>query len=111
MRSLQRITGPECPRCGCADSQRIQAFERWGRAHERRRCEHCHHIFNAAIQEEQLEAPPGNDQAAVVYDPVKVRCPKCGTANPPVTSKPRAGVRWHKCGVCGETFKSAEAES
>jgi ssDNA-binding Zn-finger/Zn-ribbon topoisomerase 1 len=99
---IPRVTGPECDRCGCADSRLLESFTRWGQGYERRQCEHCGRTYQAkttaANRTEPIVKP-------VVYQ--VIRCPGCGSGDTHVTST-RRPIRHHKCDGCGECFKSSE---
>jgi len=96
---LSRVSGPECPHCGCADvEQMAPATGGWFGRTARYQCRHCGWRFAA-------DAPPANEAQPVIYQPV--RCPSCGHPDCPVTST-RRPVRHHQCRACGLRFKSYE---
>ncbi len=43
---LEKVEGPECPKCGCQASGVIALYRHWNVPHERRRCDHCAAIFS-----------------------------------------------------------------
>jgi len=49
MFKLERVTGPECPDCGCQDSEVVQQGDMFGAAFERRRCSHCGRVFSGPL--------------------------------------------------------------
>lgn len=119
--NLDHCGGPECPRCGCRDTEVLQAprpdawFARAGRA----RCRHCGRSFivtadaDAAIPagpEPEPSAPiesddPPREDGVVRY--VLVRCPECGSSDTAITRTSRP-IRYHKCRACNHAFKSVE---
>lgn len=106
---LTRVDGPECPRCGCTDSEIVRWQRGWsGRRQARRRCRHCGAVFSGESEQDDDEEDAVGEPAArqpVRY--VTTRCPSCGSADVKVTST-RRPIRHHKCQACGETFKSYE---
>lgn len=135
--SLQRVDGPECPRCGCPDSTiLLGASPRWISAvdpktgapwgqnspTQRRRCRACGELFyappaSAPADEPAASTPPavsaGNGPPSGVRYYV-LRCPKCRSDQVKVTKTMHPHdaptVRYHKCGECGHRFKSVESE-
>ncbi len=125
---LKKITGPECPRCGCQDGSDIGRVVRCGQPSQRRRCRHCAHTWTVTERPgPQTPKQPGLDRSATVTEPAEgetakdsgpdrsatilyhlIRCPACGGRKCPVTTS-QAPVRYHKCRDCGATFKSIEA--
>ena len=103
---LHRMTGPECPKCGCRAGRMVKQYKWFGDApHERRQCDHCGHVFaTPAATTKPVEAPtvPG-----VMFRHGRTVCPKCGGADTPVTST-RGTLRHHKCRACKHCFKSSE---
>lgn len=119
---MQKVTGPECPRCGCEQSEILtskerQIYERRGghlhllriETHHDRVCLHCSRRFRSV-------AKPANGQlrgAAIVHYE-RLRCPHCKSPRTLVTSSPavneRTGVktRHHRCQSCRQPFTSRE---
>ncbi len=126
---LNAATGPECPHCGCNDSQVIQSPTGagwWGRI-GKARCKHCHRPFSFQFvgptapppvgpPEIAAQTPPVDHQAAPIATqdvPVgyvrfgRTICPDCGSGDTAIKSTKRP-VRKHKCRACGFPFKSHE---
>lgn len=103
--AMDRIAGPECSRCGCEDSDLVKTQRTWHGEVEVRRCNHCGKKFTHTVEPDEEDAA---DEVAVYYD-VRCVCPSCNAENPPVTSAPGKGVRWHRCRRCGTRFKSVSA--
>lgn len=97
------VEGPRCPKCRCNDTKVRRRPVRWGRMMAERRCDHCGYEWCAP--EGDPKAPEVN---GVAYNAVNCRCPVCKAPNPPVTSKPGGGIRYHRCARCGSTFKSVQ---
>ena len=109
---LERLIGPECPRCGCCDSRIVSSGTWWGSERQRRQCKNCGKLFGAqpvATPSEnagsQQALTPIAQAGPVTY--VVMRCPHCDSTDTCITST-RKPVRHHKCRGCGETFKSVE---
>ena len=104
---LDKVTGAECPQCGCEDSRLMRTRNGWGGAFESRSCNNCGKAFyvtvNPADDEHEDKKP-----VAVPYTRVACRCPMCGGENPRVVRTIPGGVRYHKCPKCSHTFKSYE---
>lgn len=94
---LQRVQGPECPKCRCPDS-----LPRGG---GRRECDHCGRVWM-----------PAPETAGIVIRVVKyltprrggAECPSCGLLCSPYRTMPDDGgprIRYFQCD-CGERFKS-----
>ena len=114
---LERLTGPECAKCGCADARVIGTGTRWGQPTTRRRCNHCGWTWssNDPPPDHPVTPSPDHPQAAgaVEYSSVRCRCPVCRAINPKVqsTKAESAGgsrFRQHRCQSCGATFQSRE---
>ena len=105
MMRLEKVNGPECDNCGCTESEVVQRFKRWGKPYLLRQCGACGVEFQAPDAESNGQAKPTDDDRGITY--LVNRCPKCGSSTIPVTST-RRPIRWHKCGDCGQTFKSVE---
>ncbi len=67
--SLQRVEGPECPRCGCEDTELLEEVTRWGKRSERRQCNHCGKVFYADLPPEE-----DGDEANVAIRATQARC-------------------------------------
>lgn len=106
---LKRLSGVECPNCGCEDSDVVSRGRRWGKPVESRSCSHCGKRFRAEVKE-GVEV-----SGVVVYKPSTkggATCPRCGrfpvrvaSSGPAEDVGPR--VRAHKC-ACGWVGKSVE---
>lgn len=122
MYPLTKITGPECPRCGCCHGETIGSstqteFEHGDTQLERplrettilrRQCEHCGKRFTAAA-----ETTNGQHPGASVIDFPILRCPHCDSSDNYVSSSPSrkstgTKYRHHKCRACGKNFTSRE---
>lgn len=55
---VERITGPECPKCGCQASEVIAVSRNWNVSHERRRCDHCAAIFSVPADPDAADESP-----------------------------------------------------
>lgn len=120
--ALTKSTGPECPYCGCAQSEELAQKQWFGRVLSIRSCGNCHAQFNAEQPgaEDGLEVPapeiPRHQRGpvAMTYEsnPVRCRCPECGEENPRVTKSIPKGnsiVRYHLCAK-GHHSKSVEKQ-
>lgn len=102
---LDRVSGPECPKCGYEGSDLISTTDRkkWkaGICISREVVEHreCQWCGNRYVQ------VSGKKSDAAIYLPV--RCPDCDSPRTHVTSS-RAPLRYHECDDCGQSFKSYE---
>lgn len=115
MIDVQKCDGPECPDCGCQDTEtttpRKAGSAGWFAESARQRCNHCGRqwIPDAALAQSIDQAneigPPDRD--AVIYH--VIRCPACRGKNTHVAST-RRPIRQHKCDDCGHPFKSIERE-
>lgn len=119
---LERCTGPECPRCGCQDSEIVRGGGRWRAPEiERRHCKHCYFEWRekkwAKAEPTTAAAEPSNgdgehETGAVVFHVLK--CPACQSEKTKITSSPKqkdptvSRIRYHECKGCGNTFKSVE---
>lgn len=115
---LDRITGPECPDCGCEDSTLLKSRRGWDdRVRQRRQCANrrCGRVWLAAVEDH----PDDDSLASVikeaitkVVDFIKTRCPYCDSTNTTVyCTRPKVrGIRerHHRCAACKKTFKSLE---
>lgn len=106
---MVRIDGPECPRCGCPDSEILKAGgKRWfGVTSDLRGCNHCGKTFSAPHEAPELEPDPvlpAEPPAAAAYHfgPPEV-CKGCGTRGR--VQSTRKAKRYVKCGKCGRTWK------
>jgi len=106
---MDKTTGPECPRCGCEDSDRTGSASSWAGPRSRFTCNHCGHRFTAADPEDAVVPEPAEDAIRPVIFHV-IRCPYCQSMKTQVTST-RRPIRWHRCGACGKPFKSVEASA
>ena len=105
--NLPRVSGPECPNCGCQQSEIIRPAreEGWFASGERRRCENCGRSWCAPLDQDEQPAPKSDPPAPVFWR--TVRCPSCNSPDCPVTST-RRPIRFHRCRACGFRFKSVE---
>ena len=99
---LSKCDGPECPKCGCTDSEIVRKTTQWGMPVTIVECTHCGKRFSAPIEEEPEQQDPAK---RVVYR--VMRCPQCNSKNTKVTSTQQP-VRYHKCMDCGHNFSSIE---
>lgn len=97
----------DCPHCGCNGVELLGLRTTYHGITELVRCEHCGHEWRR-IRSDEPDSP--KPERKTLYRLVKVRCPECGAANPPVTSTQRP-IRHHKCDQCGECFKSVEEKT
>jgi len=105
---LERVHGPECPRCGCEDSRVVHAGKRWGRERQRRQCQACGGILYVSPPDTKRRPPANEDTGppgTVTY--TLVHCPECSSSDTYVTST-RRPIRHHKCRACSHGFKSVE---
>ena len=115
MTPLEKITGPACPRCGCAESAELDRRRGWdGRDQVVRRCGACAHRFTSAEDppakrngKAPAQADPDPDPDAGVVFHV-LRCPKCHS-DKVRTHTTRRPLRYHLCPDCGLRFKSIES--
>jgi Zn ribbon nucleic-acid-binding protein len=113
------VVGPECPGCGCRDSQILKMAMWFGKPREYRACQHCGRGFTVTRgKEPEVPAVPPRPPAAlppavkagmVEYRPMRTKCPNCGSQKTKVASS-RGGLRWHKCRACKHCFKSVETK-
>jgi hypothetical protein len=54
--ALEKVDGPECPSCGCADSRVLKLTVRWGEPSTKRSCCHCGRVWTE-IAPVQPQAP------------------------------------------------------
>ena len=113
--TLDKCDGPNCPRCGCNDTEKREFGVRWGQASVKWICNHCGKTF--PVQERSVQPLESSNNghhvieqtgpAPIIY-PV-MRCPVgrggCGSTNTKVTSTRRL-FRYHKCKDCDFNFKS-----
>jgi uncharacterized Zn finger protein len=62
--SLTKADGPECPACGCQESDVIDAGTRWGQPITRRRCGACGLAWRAAVPRAAAPQKPAKPAAA-----------------------------------------------
>lgn len=120
---LERCEGPECPHCGCNQSEILREPQPEGETRSwwgsgLARCGHCGATFHfQELSQPTVPAPVVEHQEPVIETPaeepvavpyVTVTCPKCGSDQVRVTST-RRPIRRHKCRECQHTFKSVEA--
>jgi uncharacterized Zn finger protein len=94
---MRPIVGPDCPNCGCRDSELLSQGERWGQWAETRQCNHCGRRFTATTDVEPPSDASANGEARV--------CPECGSTSTVVRST-RRQVRHCMCRDCGRRFKA-----
>ena len=94
--NLERTEGPECPKCGCCESEVVGRRENWGKEWRRLQCQHCGKTWSAPASDSE-----SNNGKVVVYQ--VLRCPKCHSGNTVVTST-RKPIRHHKCFDCLSCF-------
>lgn len=102
---LEKVTGPECPKCGCSDSVVIRSEVRWGKAQDRRRCQNCSSTWSAPAAEDLDDQVHAKQHQAVVYH--VMRCPSSSGTRVLVTHTERP-IRYHRCQDCRHRFKSVE---
>lgn len=129
---LEKCQGPECPRCGCQDSEEVDTRGRWGGlVLTRRVCRHCGYQWRKKKWGTGREELSGESPESIVESPEPTvegngekvdgvpyyvtRCPKCNSRATKIVSSPKAvgdmpRIRRHKCKTCGNTFKSVERE-
>lgn len=100
MSLLEPVDGPDCPKCGCPDSELLSRVQHFGATHQRRMCRHCGRTW---IVPEAAAAP--RVERAVIYS--LIRCPRCQSSATRIYCT-RRPVRYHKCDSCQHTFKSVE---
>lgn len=120
---LAKVTGPECPQCGCQHGETLRTsvestYERQPGSTQLvlvgettrlyRQCEHCAARFSASA-----ELTNGQHPGATVVPFPLLRCPHCGSTDNYVTTSPRrkpsgTKFRHHKCGQCSRNFTSQE---
>lgn len=130
MSLLSRCTGPECPHCGCTQSEILQEprgdrprlieeggrkrwaeGSRWFGSTGRAKCGHCRRVFsftevpeppvNVPLEPEVNEAMPPELSMADV--PVQFQEPVVG--RPDVVMVQQRTITTPKCPECGETMK------
>lgn len=122
MFALSRCTGPECPRCGCAETKEIDRRVRRGWRRERdelieveattirRRCCHCGTVWTESeawvAGGGEKEQPPEPTPVPASYRNLAAACDECGSEQIRVTST-RKLWRYYKCAACGYTWKKA----
>jgi len=79
----------------------IEYFRWWNRDCKRCRCDRCSHEYIDAPQDMPIEI----EKNTYLY--TQVRCPECLSGNVGVTHTIRP-FRHHKCGQCGNRFKTKE---
>ena len=115
---LQKVTGSECPRCGCRDhepqGEPVRSFPtRAERADgitevwfQRVRCNYCGKPF-------RIRSDDGTISEEMPTWPNTI-CPECGTRECRVASTPQdiKPLRWMKCQGkdCGHSFKARGLE-
>jgi Zn ribbon nucleic-acid-binding protein len=119
MTVMRIIEGPECPGCGCRDSQILKMTIWFNKKREHRECEHCGRRFTVTRSKppespvplpkppQQPETPKAVKAGTVEYRPMRTKCPNCGSQKTKVASS-RGGLRWHKCRACKHCFKSVD---
>lgn len=107
--NLERLTGPECPDCGCHDSEVVARSNRFGRGGaERRGCRNCGRTWSTTLRRiEPVKASPEPGTGVTYPPPPEIHCPNCGSIETRVTTTQRP-IRHHKCLACERCFKSFE---
>lgn len=122
---LERCEGPECPHCGCNQSEILQQPQPAGETRSwwgsgLARCGHCRATFHfqempavttpESIVEHQEPLIDRLPEVPVAVPYVTVCCPQCGSDQTRVTST-RRPIRRHKCKACEHRFKSVERKN
>jgi len=114
----QPCDGAKCPVCHCRHLLPVRVTEWLGRRQEVRECRHCGRrvVLSPAAEKNPadfagLSPPTLTPLGGVPF--LSTRCP-CGSDNTKIvqTIQPKGDgttVRWHKCGDCGQRFKSFQA--
>lgn len=102
--TMSRVTGVECPDCGCPQAELQWTGTSWGKPVKRLRCTACGTAWTWPAEPEEARGP-------IAY--ARTLCPACGSKATKVAStrKGRHGmptVRHHRCDDCGKRFKSTE---
>lgn len=105
---MRRVEGPECPGCGCPDSEVQKRWTWFEHLYERRRCAHCGREFTVSAGAAPPAASTASPQNGGMINFHVIRCPKCRGERTRVYSVHKP-VRYHRCADCGESFKSIEA--
>jgi len=123
---LERVAGPECPGCGCTDSEVVRAGRParnggWGGQSAVHRCGNCGKVWRVRVRasSESVEAETVEreqvPEGVVVYKSAVrggATCPRCGRRPVPVVSAPAGDggvrIRYHECPDCGWKGKSQE---
>lgn len=103
---LERVEGPECPRCGCRDTA--------GTASGLRLCLHCGKRFSkgAGSDPARPRSPDQKLRPGVEPAPQKLvaRCKACGSDDVVVTHTVQSRrVRYRRCRRCGARWKTVIA--
>lgn len=133
MATLDRCTGPECPRCGCRDVEilRMPADAGWWNGMGKAWCRHCDRFFHFRRRQSALTVSPeqdgkghaapsapssGEPDALTTAPPVEhreptrqstrnpLKCPECGGRG--LVKTTRKGIQHRKCRECGHTYKT-----
>lgn len=92
---LEKAAGPECPRCGCNDTEMVDAGRRGMYLWSEWQCgnDKCSHTFKLGNRTDQPRR--------------KAQCPHCGEQDTRATGGTAAGgqVAWRNCNRCGKPFK------
>ena len=92
------MKGPECPDCGCSDSQVVEEIVNMqSLVAQVRECSACGVKFNHATDEE-----------VIWFHRLQCPAPGCGSKNVKVTHT-RGRMRRHRCDDCDFRFRSVEA--
>ena len=97
---MERVTGPECPQCGCEQAEAVSSGTWWGQPVDKLLCDNCGTTFSATAR-----IAPTEGKRVVKF--IRMRCPSCGSKNVKTTST-RGSIRWHKCSDCQRPFQSVE---
>lgn len=121
---LEKCQGPECPRCGCQDSEEVDGRGRWGGlVLTRRVCKYCGYLWREKKWGQPEPSNGDNGESTEAQPPIPdaviwsvIRCPDCKSRDTRVSSSPKPAspdmprIRRHECKACGNTFKSVERE-
>ena len=96
LRQVHRPCGKTpCPKCGCADTQPLGTFTRFGKEYEKARCRHCGKQFRAPIPPEPERPQPQSPSATTDSEQPN---PEASTGVPAYHSATHGGAKCPNCG-------------